>query len=362
MCATAGARRRRPGSDDEAAAARRAAPFPAIVPVKAFFPARPRRSAPGAGGGTPARVDPATGGRDFRRVAEPASLRAAWDRVRANGGAAGGDGVSGARFAERLDSRLAALREDLVSGRYRPGPLRAAALPKRGGGVRALRIPCVRDRIAQTACHMFLLERLDPEMSDLSFAYRPGRSVAKALARARLFARRRPWVVDADIEAFFDSVPHGPLIAELPKWVDDAGLRRLIAVWVRGFGGSRGLAQGAPISPLLANFFLEPLDRKLAAAGFPIVRYADDFLVFARGEAEGGHALRAVEAALRRRGLRLSATKSAVRRVGPDLVFLGEPLCAEADGAAEIRRNDNPLTRGGKSAMVGCFGARGRGR
>lgn len=259
-----------------------------------------------------------------------AALRAAWRKVKANGGAAGGDGVSLARFAEGLDARLDALRGDLASGRYRPGPLRAAPLAKPGGGRRLLRIPCIRDRVAQTACQGFLLARLDIEMNDLSFAYRPARSVARALARARSFTRRRPWIVDADIEGFFDSVPHALVLAELPRWVDDRRLRALIALWLRGFGGTRGLAQGSPISPLLANLHLEPFDRKMAAAGLPMVRYADDFLVFARGAAECAHALRTVEAALRRRGLRLAQAKTRIRRAGPDLVFLGEPL---VDGA-----------------------------
>ena len=286
----------------------------------------------------------APAGRDFDAVFAPEALRAAWRRARANSGAPGGDGVSLERFAQDADSRLDALRADAAGGRYRPGPLRAAVIPKPRGGRRLLRIPCVRDRVAQTACQTFLMARLDVEMSNLGFAYRPSRSVAKALDRARSFARRRPWIVDADIDGFFDAVPHALVFAELPRWVDDPRLRELVAMWVRGFGGARGLAQGSPISPLLANLHLDPLDRKVAAAGLPMVRYADDFLVFARGEPECAHALATVEAALRRRGLRLSRAKTRTCRIGPGVVFLGEPL---ADG--EVRRFGNPLTRTGKS-------------
>jgi group II intron reverse transcriptase/maturase len=257
----------------------------------------------------------------------PAALHDAWRRVRANGGGPGGDGDTIDSFARQLDRRLAALAADLASGRYRPGPLRRVAIAKPAGGKRELAIPCLRDRVAQTALLNALTPQLDHRMSETSFAYRPGRSVAQALAAARTqVAQGRRIVVDADIAGFFDNVPHAPLLAELGIWLDDPRLLALIGLWLRGFNPTaRGLAQGAPLSPLLANLWLHPLDRLLAAAGHAAIRYADDFVVLCRHRAEADRALALVHAICAERGLLLHAAKTRIAEAA-EVRFLGEDL------------------------------------
>lgn len=271
---------------------------------------------------------------DFDVVIAPASFDAAWRRVRANRGAAGGDLVSLDTFAKRLGRNLDRLGRDLAAGAYRPGPLRRCAIAKPSGGKRVLRIPSVRDRVIQTACNSALIADLDPTMSPLSFGYRPGRSVEQALAEVKRLGAKRPWVADCDIEQFFDAVPHILLQSELQGFVADQRLRNLIGLWLKGFGGSRGLAQGAPISPLLANLHLDPLDRLMARAELPMVRYADDFVIMARTEREAARALRLAAAGLEKRGLALSREKSAVRRLGAELVFLGHRFKAPPEAVS----------------------------
>lgn len=265
----------------------------------------------------------------------PAALHDAWHRVRANGGGPGGDGETIDGFGQQLDRHLSALAADLASGRYRPGPLRRVAIAKPTGGQRDLAIPCLRDRVAQTALLNALTPRLDHRMSETSFAYRPGRSVPQALAAARTHvAQGRATVVDADIAGFFDNVPHAPLLAELGIWLDDPRLLALVGLWLRGFAPTgRGLAQGAPISPLLANLWLHPLDRLLAAAGHAAIRYADDFVVLCRHRAEAARALALVHAVCAERGLLLHAAKTRIAAAA-EVRFLGEMLWPAAPAPA----------------------------
>jgi CRISPR-associated protein Cas1 len=173
-----------------------------------------------------------------------------------------------------------------------------------------------------------LVPQLDARMANESYAYRPGRSVEKALAHARkMIGEGLVWIVDADIKSFFDSVPHRTLLQELAIWIDDPRLLALIGQWLSAWGrGRRGLPQGASLSPLLANLYLHPLDRLIAAAGISAVRYADDFILLTRSRqaAERAHLIAA--AALRSRGLRLNPDKTRIVHISEGVRFLGQVL------------------------------------
>ncbi len=271
---------------------------------------------------------PAVAPRLVERLATPEALRDAWRQVRRNGGGAGGDGVTLAVFEAGLDEALRQLGQALRAGDYRPGPLRHVDIPKPDGRVRRLSIPCIRDRVAQSAALALLQARLDGRMSATSFGYRPALGVADALAAVT--AGRKDglgWTWEADIRAFFDSVPHRRLLAELAIWIEADDMLQLIGGWLRGFSCTgMGVAQGAPISPLLANLYLHPLDRLLAAAGHRPVRYADDFVVLARSCAAAGEARDLGTQVLRDRGLAVQPAKTRIVPPECGFDFLGVPI------------------------------------
>ena len=263
----------------------------------------------------------------FEQLCTKDFLRVAWSRVRANGGTPGHDGETAVGFATDLEARLTRLRLELLDGAYRPGRLRHVPLRRPDGRLRLLRIPNVTDRIVQTACHRLLSQRLDARMSADSFGYRPARSVDQALNRLRaLAACGKTWALDADIAAFFDRIPHDRLLDDLGIWVADQRVVSLIALWLASFGGGCGLAQGGPISPILANLYLHPLDRALTGAGIAFVRYADDFVALAEGRPAAQKAHTIVAATLGRRGLALQPEKTRILPLTAGLNFLGQRL------------------------------------
>jgi group II intron reverse transcriptase/maturase len=212
--------------------------------------------------------------------------------------------MSIAEFDLCADEKLLALHEALLSGRYRPGRLRRVPVSKSNGDKRWLSIPSVTDRIAQAAALIAIGPSVDAHMSETSCAYRPGRGTYDAIAavHAAIGGGFR-WIVDADIDKFFDTIEHRRLMEDVSIWLDDDRVIKLIARWLAGFG-KRGVAQGAPISPLLANVFLHPLDRLIAAEGHKAVRYADDFLILSRSESSAKQALSLAQRLLACRGLR----------------------------------------------------------
>ncbi|MEO3430165.1 CRISPR-associated endonuclease Cas1 [Pelagibius sp. CAU 1746] len=253
-------------------------------------------------------------------------LESAWAKVWSNAGAAGGDGISVKAFFPGAAQRLRRLAEALRDGRYRPGPLRHLDIPKPGGGLRPLAIPCVVDRIAQTAAADVLTPLLDAEFEPASFAYRPGRSVQQAVQQiARAREDGFTWVVDADIERYFETIPHDELIARWRDSVSDGPLTELIWTWIsHAAPQGRGLAQGSPLSPLLANLYLDRLDEAFYDKGTRLVRFADDFVVLCRSSGGAEEAMAKVEGLLAERGLALNRQKSRIADFNRGFRFLGQ--------------------------------------
>lgn len=263
------------------------------------------------------------------------NLQAAWAKVWANRGAAGADGMTVAKFAERQDEHLPRLAEDLRAGSYRPQPVRRVWIPKAGGGQRPLGIPTVRDRVVQQAILQVLEPIFEPTFSPRSHGFRKGRGCASALAVVdRAVKHGYTWVVDADIEAFFDSVDHDKLLDAVHEEVTDGSLlrlvRRILEAGVVEPGtasvepSEMGTPQGGPLSPLLANLYLHALDERLTAAQVGLVRYADDFILFAKSETEAQAALELAREVLEGElGLRLHPAKTKVVTAAEGFEFLG---------------------------------------
>ncbi len=231
----------------------------------------------------------------------------AWERVRANQGAPGVDAVSIAEFADEEGNNLYKLWNRMCAGSYLPGPVRAVEIPKgHGAGVRVLGVPNVADRVAQTAAAMLLEKRLEPIFHPDSYGYRPGRSALDAVAVTRRRCWKQDWVIDLDIRAFFDSVPHDLLLKAVAHHTDERWVLLYIARWLTApmrmpdgtlLAREKGTPQGSPISPLLANLFMHyAFDAWMAREfpGCPFERYADDIVAHCDTE----HAARQLRAAI----------------------------------------------------------------
>ena len=263
------------------------------------------------------------------------NLNAAWERVKENRGAPGIDGMTVRKFAEAADERLAALSADLRAKTYRPQPVRRVYIPKSGGGKRPLGIPTVRDRIVQQALAQVMGPIFEAEFSPRSHGFRPERGCHTALEVVDKAIRAGyEWVVDADIEAFFDTVDHERLLDAVNEEVSDGSvlrlIRRMLEAGVIEPGADEieptdlGTPQGGPLSPLLANIYLHAFDLRMVQAGYGLVRYADDFVIFTRSEEEAKAALALAREVLEgEMGLRLHPEKTRVVSVTEGFEFLG---------------------------------------
>ena len=260
----------------------------------------------------------------FEEVLRRENLMKAYRRVLSNGGAPGVDGVTVQDLMPFCREHWTRIREDLLNGHYIPKPVRKVEIPKPGGGKRMLGIPTVLDRLIQQALLQVLGPRFEPTFSDSSFGFRPGRSTHQAVQRARehIEAGGR-WVVDMDLEKFFDRVNHDVLMARLARSVEDKRVLLLIRRYLQAGimeGGvvsprSEGTPQGGPLSPLLSNILLDELDKELEQRGHRFVRYADDCNVYVRSRVAGERVLASVERFLSERlRLRVNRAKSAVDR------------------------------------------------
>jgi RNA-directed DNA polymerase len=269
------------------------------------------------------------------KVYAPATLAAAWARVRANRGAAGVDGVSIERFAARSDVYLAELATALRTGTYRPQPVKRVEIPKGDGRTRPLGIPVVKDRIVQTAAKLVIEPIFEAVFRPTSYGFRPGRGCHDALREVDgLLKDGFTVVVDADLEGYFDSIPRESLVERVEERISDGRILDLIRSWleqdimqgIERWTPTAGTPQGAVISPLLANIYLHSLDERLAALGYRMVRYADDFVVLCKSRETAEAALAEIRQWVAENGLRLHPDKTHVgdcRQPGEGFDFLG---------------------------------------
>jgi RNA-directed DNA polymerase len=249
-----------------------------------------------------------------------ATLRAALAQVKDNRGAAGVDHVTVEQYAKDEDANLRRLSEELRTGNYRPQQIRRHYIPKPGSQeMRPLGIPTVRDRVVQTALRMVLEPIYEKDFAAHSYGFRPGRGCKDALRRVTgLLAAGYVHIVDADLKSYFDTIPKDRLKALIGRKVADGRILALIASFLeqgvldgaREWTPEQGTPQGAVVSPLLSNIYLDPLDHLMAERGFEMVRYADDFVVMCRSKEDAAAALAVVQQWTAAAGLTLHPTKT----------------------------------------------------
>ena len=232
----------------------------------------------------------------LERILDPSNVQRAWDRVRANKGAAGIDAMPIAEFPAFARANLPRILDQIREGRYAPAAVRRVWIPKPDGSERPLGIPTVLDRVIQQSVAQVLGPIFDADFSDSSYGFRYGRRASDAVRRVSETSRAGfKWGVDCDLKSYFDVVNHDLLMRQLAVKIRDKRVLRLIGKYLRAGvrredgrteATPRGVPQGGPLSPLLANVMLDPLDRMIEKLGLPFVRYADDFLIMTRSKAE----------------------------------------------------------------------------
>lgn len=313
--------------------------------------------------GAPARAEPspardetpssADEGSVWEQVFARANLFAALDRVEKNAGAPGSDGLRVDELRSYLKDHWLETRASLDAETYRPAPVHRVEIPKPDGGVRLLGIPTVLDRLIQQALAQALSPLFEPRFSAHSYGFRPGRSAHQAVQAAQAYVQEGyDWVVDIDLEKFFDRVNHDMLMARVARVVKDKRVLRLIrrylesGVLVNGVvhDTDEGTPQGGPLSPLLANILLDDLDQELERRGHRFVRYADDCNIYVQSQRAGGRVLDSVRQFLEQKlKLKVNEKKSAVARAGRRK-FLGFSFL-KRDGAMRVRVASQALER-----------------
>jgi RNA-directed DNA polymerase len=267
---------------------------------------------------------PAIGEQLMEEVCERENCKQALARVKANKGSPGVDGMTVQQLPEHLKQHWPAIREQLLNGTYVPQPVKRVEIPKPDGGVRKLGIPTVLDRLIQQAVMQVLQRKWDRTFSDHSYGFRPGRSAHQAVEAAQKFiAAGYRWVVDLDLEKFFDRVNHDKLMAKIAERVSDKRLLKLIREFLRTGvmeGGlvspvDEGTPQGGPLSPLLSNIVLDEFDRELERRGLRFARYADDSNIYVRSRRAGARVMESITRFITSRlKLTVNQQKSAVAR------------------------------------------------
>ena len=269
-------------------------------------------------------------------IIEPNNMHLAYRRVTRNKGSAGVDGMHVEQLKAYLQQHWPTLKQQLVDGTYQPQPVRKVEIPKPGGGKRMLGIPTVIDRLIQQAIHQVLSSRYDPHFSPHSYGFRPKRSAAQAVKQARHYIQQGGrWVVDMDLEKFFDRVNHDILMSRLARKIKDKTLLILIRRYLQSgimTGGvvsarTEGTPQGGPLSPLLSNILLDELDQELTRRGHSFCRYADDCNIYVKSRKAGERVLTSITTFLEQRlKLKVNREKSAVDRPWKR-TFLGYTVC-----------------------------------
>jgi RNA-directed DNA polymerase len=270
---------------------------------------------------------------------------------------------------EYLRDHWPGIREQLLSGEYRPQPVNRVEIPKPSGGVRKLGVPTVVDRLIQQAILQVLQPRWDPTFSEHSYGFRPGRSAHQAVAQAQQYiAEGYAWVVDLDLEKFFDRVNHDQLMARVARRVEDKRLLKLLRAYLNAGAMENGLVgpttegtpQGGPLSPLLSNLVLDALDRELERRGHRFVRYADDCNVYVKSERAGHRVMESVTRFVEKKlKLKVNRVKSAVSRPSKRS-FLGFRFTGEQrprrrispSARARFKKRVREITRRNRSASL----------
>src|ERR1700726_219824 len=295
-----------------------------------------------SGSESPARTD-----RLMEEVVERENLKEALRQVKGNKGSAGVDGITVNQLTDYLKQHWPAIREQLLSGTYEPKPVRRMEIPKPDGGMRKLGIPTVLDRFIQQAVMQVLQKRWDSTFSDHSYGFRPGRSAHQAVAQAQQYiAAGYGWVIDLDLEKFFDRVNHDKLMGQVDKRVEDKRLLKLIRAFLNAGVMENGLVspsvegtpQGGPLSPLLSNLVLDELDQELERRGHCYLRYADDCNIYVRSQRAGQRVMESITRFITQKlKLKVNEAKSAVARP-QERKFLGFSFTA----CPEIKRRIAP--------------------
>lgn len=307
------------------------------------------------------------GARLMEEVVSRDNMIAAYDRVVSNKGAPGIDGMTVDQLESYLKEHWPRIREELLNETYRPQPVLKVEIPKPSGGTRTLGIPTVVDRLIQQALHQQLTPLYDPLFSESSYGYRPGRSAHQAVQTARRYvAEGRRWVIDMDLEKFFDRVNHDIMMSRLARKIEDKRVLRLIRRYLQAglFEGgltsprSEGTPQGGPLSPLLSNILLDELDKELERRGHVFCRYADDCNIYVTSQRAGERVLASVEQFLKERlRLTVNRAKSAVDRPWKR-IFLGYSMTNHR--TPRLKVGEIPVQR--LMAKVRKITRKGRGR
>jgi RNA-directed DNA polymerase len=266
------------------------------------------------------------GGKWFRlidKVWSEKNLRSALEKVVAKGGSAGVDGRSVSVVERQSEEEIACLQKQLREGQYRPAPVKRVWLPKLGSHEkRPVGVPTVRDRIVQSALRHVIEPIFEREFAPQSYGFRPGRGCKDALRRVEeLLHAGRNWVVDADLKSYFDTIPHALLRKQIERKIADGKILGLVESYLQAGvmesarewqPGGEGTPQGAVISPLLANIYLNPLDWEMAGGGWEMVRYADDFVILCQSEEEARRVLEKVRGWVETKGLKLHMEKTRI--------------------------------------------------